>query len=251
MERVLPPGTPDTPPSASDMPPCDDRHAPQHLEKSVSTSVVRGKIQIRRIDNPTSRQVTFSKRRNGLLKKGYELSVLCDADVGLIIFSTTGRLFEFASSGMRKILERYQKCIVKMQYGGATRDVEYWRGEATRIKEQLAYVKESHKQMLGENLVALSMKELEKLESQLEVGINRIRTKKTQLLLEEVEELCAKERLLSQENETLRAKLAETFTLLQGSTVITMTSQDADAEDSFQHNESTTETTLQLGCYPM
>ncbi|KAF4379554.1 hypothetical protein F8388_023571 [Cannabis sativa] len=58
----------------------------------------RGKIVIRRIDNSTSRQVTFSKRRNGLLKKAKELSILCDAQVGLIIFSSTGKLYDYSSS---------------------------------------------------------------------------------------------------------------------------------------------------------
>ncbi|KAL9143960.1 hypothetical protein ABFS82_14G268000 [Erythranthe guttata] len=58
----------------------------------------RGKIVIRRIDNSTSRQVTFSKRRSGLLKKAKELAILCDADVGLIIFSSTGRLYDFANT---------------------------------------------------------------------------------------------------------------------------------------------------------
>ncbi|CAN1249303.1 Agamous-like MADS-box protein AGL16 [Linum perenne] len=58
----------------------------------------RGKIVIRRIDNSTSRQVTFSKRRNGLLKKAKELAILCDAQVGVIIFSSTGKLYDFSSS---------------------------------------------------------------------------------------------------------------------------------------------------------
>lgn len=58
----------------------------------------RGKIVIRRIDNSTSRQVTFSKRRNGLLKKAKELAILCDAEVGLIIFSSTGKLYEFSNT---------------------------------------------------------------------------------------------------------------------------------------------------------
>ncbi|KAF7825968.1 MADS-box protein SOC1-like [Senna tora] len=60
--------------------------------------MVRGKTQMRRIENATSRQVTFSKRRNGLLKKAFELSVLCDAEVALIIFSPRGKLYEFAST---------------------------------------------------------------------------------------------------------------------------------------------------------
>jgi MADS-box transcription factor, plant len=58
----------------------------------------RGKIPIKRIDNTSSRQVTFSKRRKGLLKKAKELAILCDAEVGLIVFSSTGRVYEFASS---------------------------------------------------------------------------------------------------------------------------------------------------------
>ena len=53
---------------------------------------------MKRIENATSRQVTFSKRRNGLLKKAFELSVLCDAEVGLIVFSPRGKLYEFASA---------------------------------------------------------------------------------------------------------------------------------------------------------
>lgn len=61
--------------------------------------MVRGKTQIRRIENDTSRQVTFSKRRTGLMKKAFELSVLCDVEVALIIFSPKGKLFDFSSSG--------------------------------------------------------------------------------------------------------------------------------------------------------
>ena len=60
--------------------------------------MVRRKTEVKRIENATSRQVTFSKRRNGLLKKAFELSVLCDAEVALVVFSPRGRLYEFASA---------------------------------------------------------------------------------------------------------------------------------------------------------
>ncbi|KAG5600499.1 hypothetical protein H5410_031869 [Solanum commersonii] len=60
--------------------------------------MVRGKVEMKRIENATRRQVTFSKRRNGVMKKAYELSVLCDAQVALIIFSQKGNLFQFSSS---------------------------------------------------------------------------------------------------------------------------------------------------------
>ncbi|KAA8537816.1 hypothetical protein F0562_027604 [Nyssa sinensis] len=61
----------------------------------------RVKLQIKKIENTTNRQVTFSKRRNGLIKKAYELSVLCDVDVALIMFSPSGRVSIF--SGNRSI----------------------------------------------------------------------------------------------------------------------------------------------------
>ncbi|KAG8059123.1 hypothetical protein GUJ93_ZPchr0002g24695 [Zizania palustris] len=69
----------------------------------------RGKIVIRRIDNSTSRQVTFSKRRNGIFKKAKELAILCDAEVGLIIFSSTGRLYEYSNTSMKSVIDRYGK----------------------------------------------------------------------------------------------------------------------------------------------
>ena len=61
--------------------------------------MARGKVQLRRIENPVHRQVTFCKRRAGLLKKVRELSVLCDAHIGIIIFSAHGKLYDLATTG--------------------------------------------------------------------------------------------------------------------------------------------------------
>jgi MADS-box transcription factor len=57
----------------------------------------RGKIEIKRIENSTNRQVTFSKRRAGLVKKAREIGVLCDAEVGVVIFSSGGKLHDYCS----------------------------------------------------------------------------------------------------------------------------------------------------------
>lgn len=59
----------------------------------------RGRVELRRIEDRTSRQVRFSKRRSGLFKKAHELSVLCDARVAVVVFSPAGRLYAYASSG--------------------------------------------------------------------------------------------------------------------------------------------------------
>ncbi|RDX86623.1 MADS-box protein EJ2, partial [Mucuna pruriens] len=67
-------------------------------ERERNKKMGRGRVELKRIENKINRQVTFAKRRNGLLKKAYELSVLCDAEVALIIFSNRGKLYEFSST---------------------------------------------------------------------------------------------------------------------------------------------------------
>ena len=52
-------------------------------------------------------QVTFTKRKFGLMKKAYELSVLCDCEIALIIFTSGNKLYQYASSDMDKVLLKY------------------------------------------------------------------------------------------------------------------------------------------------
>ncbi|XP_077593542.1 myocyte-specific enhancer factor 2D homolog [Stigmatopora nigra] len=67
----------------------------------------RKKIQIARIVDERNRHVTFTKRKFGLMKKAYELSVLCDCEMALIIFNGANKLFQYASSDMDKVLLKY------------------------------------------------------------------------------------------------------------------------------------------------
>nr|ASZ79965.1 MADS37 [Bambusa multiplex] len=84
-----------------------EKEVGQVKEKKVKRK--RGRVELRRIEDRTSRQVRFSKRRSGLFKKARELSVLCDAEVALVVFSPAGRLYEFASSdsSIEKLFGRY------------------------------------------------------------------------------------------------------------------------------------------------
>ncbi|XP_067369344.1 myocyte-specific enhancer factor 2B isoform X1 [Channa argus] len=81
----------------------------QEIEEQVSENhkMGRKKIQISRILDQRNRQVTFTKRKFGLMKKAYELSVLCDCEIALIIFNSTNRLFQYASTDMDKVLLKY------------------------------------------------------------------------------------------------------------------------------------------------
>lgn len=84
--------------------------ASRTLARALPAAMGRKKIQIARIPDERNRQVTFTKRKNGLLKKAMELSVLCDAEIAVIIFSNTGgegRLFDYCSTDLRHTLQRF------------------------------------------------------------------------------------------------------------------------------------------------
>lgn len=51
--------------------------------------------------------MTFNKRKFGVMKKAYELSVLCDCEIALIIFSSSNKLYQYASTDMDKVLLKY------------------------------------------------------------------------------------------------------------------------------------------------
>lgn len=67
----------------------------------------RKKIRIEPITDERNKQVTFTKRKFGLMKKAYELSVLCDCEIALIVFNGSNKLFQYASTDMDKVLLRY------------------------------------------------------------------------------------------------------------------------------------------------
>ncbi|KAM6548132.1 hypothetical protein CsatB_019808 [Cannabis sativa] len=118
----------------------------------------RGKINISRIENKTTRQVTFAKRRAGLLKKTHELAVLCDAQIGLIIFSANGKLYEFCSDPLRIMSETHNLQLSLQRY-------------------------------IGEDLSSLSLGELNELEHVLEHSSHKIRTRKFEILQQQMENL--------------------------------------------------------------
>ncbi|KAK3141845.1 hypothetical protein QOZ80_4BG0338990 [Eleusine coracana subsp. coracana] len=171
----------------------------------------RGKVELKRIENKISRQVTFAKRRNGLLKKAYELSLLCDAEVALIIFSGRGRLFEFSSSScMYKTLERYRTCNFSSHEVKAPLDSEINYQDYLKLKTRVEFLQTTQRNILGEDLGPLSNKELEQLENQIEISLKQIRSRKNQMLLDQLFDLKSKEQELHDLNKGLKKKLKET-----------------------------------------
>ncbi|XP_071693837.1 MADS-box transcription factor 23-like [Rutidosis leptorrhynchoides] len=168
----------------------------------------RGKIAIKRIDNLTSRQVTFSKRRNGLLKKAKELAILCDAEVGVIIFSSTNKLYEFSSTSMKLAIQRYNRTKAENSQlvNSSMSDVKLWQMEVSILKQQLQNLHQAHRQLMGEELYGLGVEDLQTLENQLEISLQGIRNKKEEILTNEIQELTRKGCLIHQENIQLYKK---------------------------------------------
>ncbi|KAA8522326.1 hypothetical protein F0562_013313 [Nyssa sinensis] len=179
--------------------------------------MVRGKTQMKRIENATSRQVTFSKRRSGLLKKAFELSVLCDAEVALIIFSTKGRLYEFSSSSINKTIERYQRNAKDPGIGKKTvqQDVQHLKEEAVTMAKKIELLEDSNRKLLGERLESCSIDELQEIEEQLSRALSNIRARKNQLFREKIEELKDEERIMEEENQKLREKQSQQRSIMQ------------------------------------
>ncbi|KAL4618305.1 agamous-like MADS-box protein AP1 [Castanea sativa] len=172
----------------------------------------RGRVQLKRIENKINRQVTFSKRRGGLLKKAHEISVLCDAEVALIVFSHKGKLFEYATdSCMEKILERYERYSYAERQLVAT-DSELqgnWTMEYSRLKAKVELLQRNHRHYLGEDLDTLSFKQLQNLEQQLDTALKQIRSRKNQLMYESISDLQRKEKAIQEQNTILANKIKE------------------------------------------
>ncbi|XP_073151927.1 agamous-like MADS-box protein FUL-L isoform X2 [Henckelia pumila] len=171
----------------------------------------RGRVQLKRIENKISRQVTFSKRRSGLLKKANEISVLCDAEVALIVFSSKGKLFDYSTdSSMERIIERYERrSYADNKHATVSQPEENWSAEYPKLVARIEVLQRNMSNYMGEALDPLSFRELRSLEQQLDNALKRIRTKKNQLMNESISQLQKKERWLQDQNNVLKKKLKE------------------------------------------
>ncbi|KAL3525825.1 hypothetical protein ACH5RR_014197 [Cinchona calisaya] len=172
----------------------------------------RGKVELKRIENKISRQVTFSKRRSGLVKKAHEISVLCDAEVALIVFSTKGKLFHYSThSSMERILERHERySYAEKRLNGTDSEPKDDRSlEYPKLMSKIELLQRNIKRCVGEELDPLSLRELLSLEQQLDTALKRIRTRKNQVMHESLSELQKKEKLLLVQNNMLAKQLKE------------------------------------------
>ncbi|CAA2970036.1 agamous-like MADS-box AGL27 [Olea europaea subsp. europaea] len=144
----------------------------------------RRKLEIKRIENKSSRQVTFTKRRNGLIKKAKELAVLCEVDVNVIIFSSRGKLYRFCSSNsLAEILRRYHSHVEAepSASAGVCETQEYTSNYASFLssEELLQIVERDLREPYVDNI---SINDLVHLEEQLQAALITARSTKVNFL---------------------------------------------------------------------
>lgn len=172
---------------------------------------------MKRIENPVQRQVTFCKRRAGLLKKAKELSVLCDADIGLMVFSHHGKLYDFTTKGtMEEVIERYmkEKDAGGTQLPGIATEVQQLDAEKEikMLKQEIEVLQKGLRYMFGGGCGTMTLDELLVLEKHLEIWIGQIRSAKMGIMFQEIQLLRNKEGLLKAANKYLQDKIEENYT---------------------------------------
>jgi len=177
----------------------------------------RVKREIKKIMNATRRQATFSKRRNGLFKKANELSVLCDADVGLIVYNTAGKLFEFSSSSMKMLINKYLKhrdCgESNFSCGGESNfscqmhacDDEM---EVEKLKEDINNLSRFCR---GDEVEGISLKMFEDLEQTLEMAVKCVQSRQREIFTKQVNILQNQEDKALKERGELRNQIEEIY----------------------------------------
>lgn len=165
------------------------------------------KVEIKLIEDKNSRQVTFSKRRKGLIKKASELAVLCDVKVGLVMFSNTGKLFEFNNGdSLHNIFQQYMDQLAASRVDHSKQEIHTEIAD-TGLGEAFSEFVKRHFGVF--ELEHLSMTELMELEKLIPAALSQIRSSKMQLMMESLTDLKHKELTLRTANELLEKQIAE------------------------------------------
>ncbi|KAK6937979.1 Transcription factor, MADS-box [Dillenia turbinata] len=200
------------------------RQRENRKDRSQTIKVMaRGKIQMKKIENSVHRQVTFCKRRAGLFKKAKELSVLCDAEIGVFVFSSHGKLFELATKGgMQGLIERYIK------YTGGAQPDDAMEKQYLELQEQIHMLKletellqKGLRCMIGKGIKTMTLDELGVLEKHLEILMYHVRSTKMEIMFQEIQLLKNKEGILTEANKYLQQKMVEQSRIFDIAQVIT------------------------------
>ncbi|XP_075497070.1 uncharacterized protein LOC142534052 isoform X1 [Primulina tabacum] len=144
----------------------------------------REKMKMKKIEDISARQVTFSKRRKGMFKKARELSTLCDAEVAAHVVSPAGRLHNYASSKIEDILRKFS-----MQSDEEKLSADFQRENKNGVEHLDCGIDEQMKQLrliMSMYLHKWGIEELQQLEKMLEPILKRVTARKIEIMCKEL-----------------------------------------------------------------
>lgn len=150
----------------------------------------RGRLEIKRIENPTQRQSTFYKRRDGLFKKARELAVLCDADLLLLLFSSSGKLYHYHSPSVpnvQELLRRYE-AATKTRISTERGEGAGW-GNVVEVERMCGVLEKELRFLRIDEGEEYTLPVLHVVEQNLELAIKKVRMEKDRKMHDELETL--------------------------------------------------------------
>lgn len=141
-------------------------------------------MKMKKIEDLSARQVTFSKRRQGMFKKAHELSTLCDAEVAALVVSPAGRFHNYASSKIEDIL-----CKFSMQCDEEKHSADFQRENMNRVEHVNSGIDEKMKRLrliMSMYLHKWGIEELQQLEMMLEPILKRVTARKKEIMCKEL-----------------------------------------------------------------
>ncbi|KAK8629302.1 hypothetical protein V6N13_078147 [Hibiscus sabdariffa] len=161
-------------------------------------------------------------------------------DSKVVNFSLAPKLSPLTS--VKATIDKYKKACDSSHTGSVSEtNAQFYQQEADKLRVQIQNLQDMNRHMLGESLGGVPMKELRSLESRLERGISKIRSRKNEQLFAEIEYMQKREIELQNSNQLLRARIAENERKMQdmnlmsgGSNFEAMTSQPMDSRNYFQ-----------------
>lgn len=132
------------------------------------------------------------------------MSTLCDADIALIVFSATSKLFDYASSSMQQVIERRDRHSAMHRLDRPSMELQIESDSNDILRKKVEDKNHELRHLNGEDLQGLTLQELQKIEEHLKRGLTNVSKVKDEKVMQEINNLKRKGAELMQENQRLK-----------------------------------------------
>uniref|UniRef100_A0A2N9J5N1 MADS-box domain-containing protein n=1 Tax=Fagus sylvatica TaxID=28930 RepID=A0A2N9J5N1_FAGSY len=142
----------------------------------------RVKLKIKRLENTNGRQATYAKRKHGIMKKANELSILCDIDIVLLMFSPSGKpsICRGTRSSIEDVIAKFAQLTPQERAKRKLESLEDLTNQARSLDTQLAEINKRLSYWTTPDKIN-SLEHLGQMEDSIRDSLNQIRTHKENL----------------------------------------------------------------------